>query len=382
MLEDISYHMGKDGFNWFVGVVEDRNDPEKIGRVKVRCVGYHTENTQDIPTEDLPWASVMMPVTAGGNSGIGFSPHFLIEGTWVVGFFRDPSKQEPIIMGALPGMNSNELDTKFTVASASKAGGMAIKSGGFKDPNSVYPTALYIGRPDTNAIASQSVVWTKELEEGQVHHPSFTVKGGLEIDDAVHTKWTNASEAEIQQPVSTQANTKYPFNHVFETEVGHYVEFDDTVGNERIHIFHKTGTFIEIDPTGNVVIKTVGNVTNIVAGNMDTHVIGNYSLSVGGNMDVYTVGNLTEKVDGNRKTTITGTETLEITGAVTNTLKDALTLDVTADVTETFGAALNTTITGATTIDGTGAVTVKSGAALSAEAAAAATLKGSTVSFN
>ena len=201
MLEDISYHMGRDGFNWFVGVVEDRNDPEKIGRVKVRCVGYHTENTQDIPTEDLPWASVMMPVTAGGNSGIGFSPHFLIEGTWVVGFFRDPSKQEPIIMGALPGMNSNELDTKFTVASASKAGGMAIKSGGFKDPNSVYPTALYIGRPDTNAIASQSVVWTKELEEGQVQHPSFVVKGGLEIDDAVHTKWTNASEAEIQQPV-------------------------------------------------------------------------------------------------------------------------------------------------------------------------------------
>ena len=126
MLDNTSYFMGRDGFHWFVGVVEDRNDPEKIGRVKVRCVGYHTENTQDIPTEDLPWASVMMPVTAGGNSGIGFSPHFLIEGTWVVGFFRDPSKQEPIIMGALPGMNSNELDTKFTVASASKAGGMAI----------------------------------------------------------------------------------------------------------------------------------------------------------------------------------------------------------------------------------------------------------------
>ena len=375
-----SYFMGKDGFNWFVGVIEDRNDPDKAGRVKVRCLGYHSENIQDIPTEHLPWAHVMMPVTAGANSGIGFSPHFLLEGTWVVGFFRDPAKQEPIIMGALPGVNSTTT-TKNTIAASSEVGGKSVK-GGFKDPNGVYPTALYVGKVDTNAIASQTVVWTKELEEGQAHHPSFEKKGGLEIDDAVHTKWTNASEAEIQQPVSTQANTKYPFNHVFETEVGHYVEFDDTVGNERIHIYHKAGTFIEIDPTGNVVIKTVGNVTNIVAGNMDTHVIGNYSLSVGGNMDVYAVGNLTEKVDGNRKTTITGTETLEITGAVTNTLKDALTLDVTSDVTETFGAALNTTITGATTIDGTGAVTVKSGAALSAEAAAAATLKGSTVSFN
>ena len=390
MLEDTQYFMGKDGFNWFVGVVEDRNDPQKAGRVKVRCVGHHTEDIQDIPTADLPWASVMMPVTAGGNSGIGFSPHFLIEGTWVVGFFRDPAKQEPIIMGTLPGVNTSAT-TNFTVASSSASGGQSTK-GGFKDQGVetkpvgnqgvVYPTALYVDKADTNVIASQSVVWTKELEEGQAHHPSFAVKGGLEIDEAVHTKWTNASEAEIQQPVSTQANTKYPFNHVLETESGHYIEFDDTKDNERIHIFHKAGTFIEIDPTGNVVIKTVGNVTNIVAGNMDTHVVGNYSLSVGGNMDVYAVGNLTEKVDGNRKTTITGTETLEITGAVTNTLKDALTLDVTADVTETFGAALNTTITGATTIDGTGAVTVKSGAALSAEAAAAATLKGSTVSFN
>ena len=101
-----SNFMGKDGFNWFVGVVEERDDPDHAGRVKVRCIGYHTENTQDIPTEDLPWAHVMMPVTAGANSGIGLSPHFLLQGTWVVGFFRDPAKQEPIIMGALPGKNS------------------------------------------------------------------------------------------------------------------------------------------------------------------------------------------------------------------------------------------------------------------------------------
>ena len=54
---DNTYFMGKDGFNWFVGVIEDRNDPDKAGRVKVRrCIGYHSENIQDIPTEHLPWA--------------------------------------------------------------------------------------------------------------------------------------------------------------------------------------------------------------------------------------------------------------------------------------------------------------------------------------
>ena len=39
-----SYFMGQDGFIWFVGVVEDRNDPERIGRVRVRCLGFHTED--------------------------------------------------------------------------------------------------------------------------------------------------------------------------------------------------------------------------------------------------------------------------------------------------------------------------------------------------
>ena len=148
-----SYFMGQDGFNWFVGVVEDRADPEKAGRVRVRCLGYHSAKTEDIPMEDLPWASVMMPVTAGANSGIGFSPHFLLEGTWVVGFFRDPAMQEPVIIGAIPGKNTSEK-TNFTVASSSAAGGYS-KGGGFKDPNAKYPTSAYVGKTDTNFLAQE-----------------------------------------------------------------------------------------------------------------------------------------------------------------------------------------------------------------------------------
>ena len=36
------YFMGTDGFVWFVGVVEDRHDPDLMGRVRVRCLGFHT----------------------------------------------------------------------------------------------------------------------------------------------------------------------------------------------------------------------------------------------------------------------------------------------------------------------------------------------------
>ena len=351
--------MGQDGFNWFIGVVEDRADPEYASRVKVRCLGYHTADVQKIPTEDLPWASVMMPVTAGANSGIGVSPHFLLEGTWVVGFFRDPAKQEPVIIGALPGKNTSEI-TNFTIAASSKVGGYSGSStasappvapaslGGFKDPNSKYPTELYIDKADTNLLAQESIDT----------HPSKTVKDTLD-------SWSTASGS-AEQIASTQASAMYPTNHVFETESGHYVEFDDTAGNERIHLYHKMGTFIEIDSSGNVVIKTVGNVTNITAGNMDTYVKGNYSISAGGNIDVYAGGNLTEKVDGNRETTITGTETLEITGNVENTMKGSLTEEVTMYVTQDYKINLTTTI----------------GALGSIKASAAMVVGGSSISFN
>ena len=231
-----NYFMGQDGFSWFIGVVEDRADPEKAGRVRVRCLGYHSADTQKIPTEDLPWASVMMPVTAGANSGVGMSPHFLIEGTWVVGFFRDPAKQEPVIMGALPGKNTSET-TNFTLAASSAAGGFSGTLTGFKDPNSKYPTSLYIDKPDTNLLAQESADT----------HPSRSVKDAKD-------SWSTASGS-AEQPATTQTSAKYPTNHVFETESGHYVEFDDTEGNERIHLYHKKGTFIEIDSSGNVISR-------------------------------------------------------------------------------------------------------------------------------
>ena len=46
--------LGKNNFIWFNGVVEDRNDPQKLGRLRVRCVGIHTDNKDELPTADLP----------------------------------------------------------------------------------------------------------------------------------------------------------------------------------------------------------------------------------------------------------------------------------------------------------------------------------------
>ena len=74
--------MGREGFTWFVGVVESTSDPLETGRVRVRALGFHTENKTELPTADLPWASVMLPVTSPAVSGIGHTP-FLLEGSWL-----------------------------------------------------------------------------------------------------------------------------------------------------------------------------------------------------------------------------------------------------------------------------------------------------------
>ena len=104
--------LGKNNFIWFNGVVEDRNDPQKLGRLRVRCVGIHTDNKDDLPTADLPWSQLIHPITSSGISGLGHSPGFIVEGTWVFGYFRDGyAMQEPMVIGTLPGKPVELADT-------------------------------------------------------------------------------------------------------------------------------------------------------------------------------------------------------------------------------------------------------------------------------
>lgn len=94
-------------FYWWFGVVEDRNDPLRLGRCRVRIIGYHTEDNIGLPTEDLPWAMPVMPANSAGTSGVGWSPTGAVEGSWVVGFFADGENgQHPMFfgtVGAIPG---------------------------------------------------------------------------------------------------------------------------------------------------------------------------------------------------------------------------------------------------------------------------------------
>ena len=92
--------LGHDGFIWWIGVVEDINDPLTLGRCKVRCFGYHPAIKENaVPTEDLPWALAIHPLNTPNLYG---APRV---GEWVFGFFLDAlSAQEPAILGYIPGI--------------------------------------------------------------------------------------------------------------------------------------------------------------------------------------------------------------------------------------------------------------------------------------
>lgn len=103
-----TFFAGRDGFIWWFGVVEDRNDPLALGRVRTRVYGYHTEDKTKLPTIDLPWAFCVQPANSASSGGVGSSPTGPIEGTWVIGFWRDPDfMQEPMVWGTIPGINSS-----------------------------------------------------------------------------------------------------------------------------------------------------------------------------------------------------------------------------------------------------------------------------------
>ena len=262
--------MGKDGFQWFVGVVEDRNDPKTLGRLRVRCLGYHTEDLTKLPTSDLPWAHIMNPITSATVSGVGQSPLGAVEGTWVVGFFTDGSDaQQPMIMGTLPG-----VPAKLPTKDATK---------GFQDvTNANYPKYL---ETDVNRLAVNEKT---EDDDGNISesnpHSTLTIRradrdlavGIAQIDgifDGVAPIDSDLDTTFWDEP-ATEYNATYPRNHVYESEGGHIREIDDTPGAERIHERHNSGSGYEIFPNGTKVTRVKGKNYNIVSDDEYCHIQG------------------------------------------------------------------------------------------------------------
>ena len=511
----------------YTGVIEDRYDPLKLGRCKVRIVGLHTYDTTKLPTAELPWAVPLQPITSAAMSGIGQSPLGLVEGTWVVVMFQDQDEQYPIIIGSIGGIpqsksadltidestikisidgettesntqsnvlldgsgkpvvdgsgnpitttptpmvleNTNKIkrpaeftasdncialikrfeglrltaykdsigkwtigygttrinnspvtegmtitsaeaekylladlnttavpvvqrsvralitqsmfdalccftynvgggnlgkstllkdlnSTKYLDAAAgflqwTKAGGVELaglvkrrtaekdlflaegvpnvagelppqapaetatstpssnssktatqstaSTQGFVDPNGKYP--LYFNEPDTNRLARH-----EDINKTIVYKKEAGVLTGVETADG--STWD-------QSPIPY--NSQYPFNHVMQTESGHVLEFDDTPHSERVHIYHKSGTFTEIDANGTQVNRIIGDGYEILERNGFVQVNGSLNVTIDGAQNVLVKNGMNLSVRGVANINVYNDANLNVSGSL------------------------------------------------------------------
>jgi hypothetical protein len=506
---------------WWTGVVEDRNDPEKLGRCRVRIFGYHIDDTNILPTGDLPWALPIQPITSAATSGVGNSPVGIVPGSWVVGFFLDgEDAQQPVIMGTIAGKPSINRETTSKIKQTRELNNVLKDSNGntvydndgepiplrnpeVTDKNSFYPlkegdvnvllTSLatklsdrdptkegeagelglyqispaslvslgYLRRPsggivdettaedenswtgkdgirnksaflNSNAIqetamisliqknyntlvrlnkitdntsvpiaagllASAHVVGPKNadkfdkkdtygtkardffyignsslngedkdyeqiFEDAQNYladnltssptqplnneelsklkgfqdpnkkYPKFEYAGQsdvnkLAIGDMTHLSYkikeNNRAEkiqlartSQTWDEPDTASGAVYPYNQVIETEAGHVIELDSTPNAERIHIFHKKGTYIEVDVNGSMVRKTVGDNYELLDRNNFVYVRGAQTLTVEGKTSILVKDNASIEVEGDVSVTGHGETLVQTAGTL------------------------------------------------------------------
>jgi hypothetical protein len=317
--------LGFDKFIWFQGVVEDRLDPRKLGRVRVRILGLHTENKNLIPTEELPWAYPISPITSAAMNGIGETPIGPVEGTWVIGFFRDGENcQEPVIFGTLTG-----IPQEYPYPKNKTTGLLDPLQDLSKRPRKIskkeYPN-------DGNGAILESEIPTPQTGESypRLSHPLGSVIKESDINRLANKEKIRDTIVEIKKkqrdlfiPIAdgtvwnepeTPYNSYYPYNHVMESESGHISEIDDTPGVERLHNYHRSGTFTEIYPDGIKVEKIVGNNYKIVLEEQYEHIQNRYNLTIDGPFNVIVQNNATIIVKGNADISVGGNLTTEVGG--------------------------------------------------------------------
>jgi muramidase (phage lysozyme) len=262
-----------------MGVVEDNNDPQLLGRCRVRCFGIHPTDTTKVPTEDLPWAYVV-----SGTYSSAYKPPALNE--WVFGFFIDgKSAQQPVLLGTFLGM-----PTMAPAAYGDSNGGFTSMGDG--------ATMAGLHRPDLSRLATG-----EELEKTSVLAKNAI--GGQPVRTSNGNGW--------QTPKSPY-NARYPHNYVHETQSGHVLEMDDTPGNERVNLYHRSGSHIEINSSGAMTLKSTGSTFVVVENIGYVRIMGDANVTVEGRASILVENDCDFQVDGNLTQRVFGDYTLEVSG--------------------------------------------------------------------
>lgn len=185
-------------FGLFNGIVMDRADPKRLGRVRIFCpsimAGRASEKDKWLPWARLKGAALAVP-PLGAPVSVSFElgqiqhPHY--EWGWIKG---------------------------------------------------------------TDAATSSAPLAGKEEDDP-------TWKAQLR-NDAEGMGNTAEIGATITADDATEAKPVYPYNKVFESEGGVILELDDSPDAKRLRVYHPSGTSVLIDKDGNVHIRSEGAIFN------------------------------------------------------------------------------------------------------------------------
>lgn len=245
----MSYYRLGQQFIWFVGRVSDIKDPEELGRVKIRIIHAQTgelgkkEDSYGLSDEDLLWAWPISAIQSASLNwrkvaddshplegfdvpkwigAVGLSPTGIAQGTYVFGFYLDGMEQNiPLIFGTY-------------------------------HKKSVHPEPPSYSK-------DYRMLQLEGPEEPQYYSDVAPLATGKQtLPKEPYTKGQLVDEPE------SAYGTKYPYNLTYTTKSGHAIELDDTPGNERIHLWHKSGSYEEINKDGRRVKKTIDDDYEIV----------------------------------------------------------------------------------------------------------------------
>jgi hypothetical protein len=243
------YHLG-DTFRWFIARVIDIKDPEKMGRVQIRVIHEQTGelgkkvDQYGFLNEELLWAYPISAIQSASLSwkkvvelekfetpdwvdAVGLSPTGIAVGTYAFGFYLDGYEQNiPMIFGTYH------------------------KQSIFPEPGTKIEEMLQ----DTPAEEDYKYHDVSALAKGFFEDP-ITEEGGpgqtLPKEPYEYSKlWRDEKDDPLAittvDEMPTAYNTEYPYNLTYTTKSGHAIELDDTPGHERMHMWHRSGTYEEI----------------------------------------------------------------------------------------------------------------------------------------
>lgn len=149
------------------------------------------------------------------------------------------------------------------------------------------------GVGDTPSLAVGTNVIGFFLDAGEKQHAmllgSFPVIPDMDDDKHSLSYLARGKQTLIKQLVGPEPasafQAEYPFNRVITTKSGHVIELDDTPDHERIHIYHRSGSYVEINNEGQVVTKSVADSYDITSKNKSIH--------TGRDLDISSENNIT-----------------------------------------------------------------------------------------